>query len=50
MENGNLKYDEELSYWKERYDKEGSKLGHAHYKQLMLLISGKTRGSSSIKS
>jgi SAM-dependent methyltransferase len=41
MENGNLKYEEELSYWKERYDKEGSKLGHAHYKQLMLLISGK---------
>src|SRR6266853_4614884 len=42
LENSSLKYDEELSYWKERYNKEGAKLGHAHYKQLMLSISGES--------
>jgi SAM-dependent methyltransferase len=42
MENGNLKYEEELTYWEERYAKEGNKLGHENYKELMLLISGKT--------
>jgi ubiquinone/menaquinone biosynthesis C-methylase UbiE len=49
MENSNLKYDEELSYWKERYTKEGAKLGHAHYKQLMLAISGESENFFSDK-
>jgi ubiquinone/menaquinone biosynthesis C-methylase UbiE len=40
MDNNNPKYTEELAYWKERFDKEGKGFGHAHYRQLMLLISG----------